>query len=166
VYKYSHYEIILMSQKKIVGRAYGYIQTQSPASRVRQAFANMKAAPEEMISEALELAVALSQKMPIGAAAFKGPKKAGGIFGTADEGEIAQLVRISLEMGKQGANMIIVAALPNATHQETAVDLGQIFNLTYSCTEIMGEAEVPVADIYFKNEMGIYVSKLTSDVPR
>lgn len=148
-----------------IGRAYGYIKTQSQAPRVKQAFANMKAAPEEGIPANLGLAIAISREQPIGSSVFRDDKETQEIFGTADKDETGQLLRISLEMGGKGANMMIVATLPESTNTETASELGQIFNLTYSCTEILGDAEIPVADIYFKDENGIFVSKLSVDVP-
>ena len=148
-----------------VGKAYGYIKTQSQVPRVKQAFANMKAAPEEMIPPNLGLTVAISGKRPIDSSVFRDQEETHETFGTMDNDEVAQLIKISLEMGGKGANMMIIATLPESTNTETASELGQIFNLTYSCTEILGDSEIPVADIYFKDENGIFVSKLSVDVP-
>ncbi len=147
-----------MTSRK-TGIAYGFLQTSSKAERIKQAFHNMKADPEVMVPQNLVLAVGFSHTAPIDAS-FHGLGEPTRIFGVSDSDDLGQLLRISVEMGKKGANCVVRVHLPDATHEKAAGELGHVFNLMYGCTEIMGDAEKPVADIYFKNEAGIYVSVL------
>jgi len=149
-----------MSVSRTVGRAYGFMKTSSSSPRIKQAFENMKADPEVKVPQDLRLTVALCQTKPIDSSIHA--LELSGIFVTKDFEEIGQLAQISVEMGKEGANCLITARLPEATHKKTADELGHVFNLLYSCTEIMvvDEREMPVAtDVYFKNGNGVYVSK-------
>jgi hypothetical protein len=154
-----------MNASRKVGIAHGFLQTSSPPQRIIQAFRNMKAEPEVGIPKSIDLIVGFSQAAPIDASLF-GSENHSRIFGVSDANGIGQLLRISIEMGKKGANCVIQAIFPGALHKQTALELGQVFNLMYSCTEILGEAEKPVADVYFKNENGIYVSTLKTNPPK
>ena len=159
-----------------VGRAHGFMQTGSSASRIREAFGRMKADPEAKVPGDLELIVGRApddrpfQAFQIAVLLFENPASdesklfdmLSQIFRVSDRNDLHRLLQISVDMEKEGANCIVQAALPNATNEKTAAELGHVFNLTYSCTEIMmvDGNENPVAtDIYFKNENGIYVSK-------
>jgi len=164
-----------MTTLRKIGMAYGFLKTESSASRIKKAFGNMKAEPEVMVPRDLDLCVA-----------FLRLKSASGSFGGKENrpqidvaieadviphftemltniGEDPQLLEITAKMAEGCVNCIIPAILPDATNKKAADELGHVFNLMYSCTEIMGNAEIPVVDIYFKNEEGIYVSKLDVD---
>ncbi|MBU0527226.1 MAG: hypothetical protein ABH983_02705 [Candidatus Micrarchaeota archaeon] len=153
-----------MNASRKVGLAHGFLKTGSSPQRIIRAFQNMKADPEVMVPKNIDLIVGFSQIAPIGASIF-GSKNSFGIFGVSGANDISQLLRISVKMGIEGANCIVRAVFPDAANKKTALELGQVFNLMYSCTEILGEAEMPVADIYFKNEAGIYVSTLKTNPP-
>ncbi len=149
-----------------IGKAYGFLQTNSSAQRIRQAFGNMKTesdrldrsnAPE---SERLKI----PQELDIVVHAPFHETMLLQIFG-ADATEISKLLRTSAGMKGESANCMVEAVLPEVTDREAAAELGYILNLMYSCTEIMGDAEIPIADIYFRNDKGIYVSKLEVEGP-
>jgi len=148
-----------MNASRKVGSAYGFLKTGSAPKRISEAFRNMKAEPEVMVPANLELIVAFSHKVPINAS-FHGLKGPSQVFGLDNAGDLSQLLKVSVKMGEKGANCVIRAIMPEVSGEQTARELGHVFNLMYSCTEIMGDAQKPVADIFFKNEDGIYVSTL------
>jgi len=148
-----------------VGLAHGFLKTDSSPKRIVQAFRNMKADPEVGIPRKLDLSVGLSQKAHL-TLSITQSGKISEIFGLNDPEDLGQLLWISVKMGIQGANCIVRAVFPDAVNKQTALELGQVFNLMYGCTEILGEIEKPVADIYFKNEAGVYVSTLETNPPR
>lgn len=154
-----------MNASRKVGLAHGFLQTPSTAKRIKQAFQNMKAEPEVGIPKNIDLFVGFSQTAQIDSSILQSGDSSK-IFGISDPDDIAQLLWISVKMGGKGANCIVRATFPDAANKETALELGQVFNLMYGCTEILGEVEKPVADIYFKNESGIYVSTLKTNPPR
>ncbi len=156
---------VVMNASRKVGLAHGFLKTSSSPQRIVQAFQNMKAEPEVGIPRNLDLTVGLSQKFRITCSILQS-KNFSEIFGLSDPDDIGQLLWISVKMGIDGVNCILRATFPDAANKKTALELGQVFNLMYGCTEILGEIEKPVADIYFKNEAGIYVSTLETNPPR
>lgn len=77
-------------------------------------------------------------------------------------GKKTPLTLIAEEWQKKGADYLIKAIQPASTNRKVADDLAYVFNLLYGCTEIpyVNDKGIPVADVYFRNENGIYVSKL------
>ena len=80
-------------------------------------------------------------------------------------GKKTPLTLIAEKWQKKGADYLIKAVQPVASNHEVANNLGDIFNLLYGCTEIpyVDSREIPIADVYFRNENGIYVSKLQTE---
>lgn len=133
------------------GRAYCFFQSPCTTERIEKALAGMKAAPDLNLPKRLDLSVdcisaAHSALWQMGAGAD------GTISGAA-----------TLWTGK-GANYVTAAALPGASNHETANVLGDVFNILYSCSPVLGDAAKPIAEIVFRNDNGVYVSKLRMDM--
>ena len=126
------------------GKAYAFFKSHSPGKRIRQALENMKADPEARIPSGMQFSLHVMIRTEDN-------------LWEADKNELAAAAQ---KMRKKGANYLLKSVLADATNRETADILGDIFNLIYSCTEILGPEKIPVADIYFKQENGVYVSKL------
>jgi len=79
-----------------------------------------------------------------------------------DNGNKTPLTLIAEKWQKKGADYLLRAVQPAAANLKVAGDLGDIFNLLYGCTEIpyVDAKGIPVVDIYFKQENGLYISKL------
>ena len=82
-------------------------------------------------------------------------------------GETAALIEMIEVLERLGANFMIISSLPNATNAITARDLGDVFNMLYSGTELFDiEQETgikPVMDVFFRDESGRYISKIDMD---
>ncbi|NYZ76886.1 hypothetical protein H0O02_01065 [Candidatus Micrarchaeota archaeon] len=121
-------------------------------NRIQRALDRMKADPDikNPIPQSLRLSVhvlgELVQKLS---------------FLTVD-GNKTPLTIIAEEWQKKGADYVLRAVQPAATNLEVADNLGYIFNLLYGCTEMpyVDPKGMPVGDVYFRQENGIYVSKL------
>jgi len=118
--------------------------------RIRQALARMKADPDLNIPQRVRFSLYnLGELVPKLSLFIRDSKK-------------TPLTVIAEEWKEKGADYLLKVVLPTATNRETADLAGDIFNLLYGCTEILyvNSRNIPVADIYFEQENGIYVSKL------
>jgi len=147
---------------KNTGRAYCFFKSSGEVSgkgigpakkRIRQALANMKADPEVNLPQTARFSLYNLGELV--------PKL---LLFTCD-GKKTPLTIITQEWQKKGADYLLKVALPGATNKETAGLTGDVFNLLYGCTEIpyVDSQEKPIADIYFRQENGVYVSKLQID---
>ncbi len=79
-------------------------------------------------------------------------------------GAEAELVGKIEAVERQGANYLLQASLPGSSNAIAARDLGDVINMLYGGTELFDAEssgrELLVADIFFKDERGRYVSKL------
>lgn len=140
------------------GLAYGAFKcsdTREPVAllkRMRQALQNMKDASEETkIPKEIEFSV------------FNLPEGMHKI--TLDEGP--ELVVVIEPLIEKGANYVVKAELPGAENHVTAHELAYAFSCLYGGTELFdaendGQAKL-VMDVYFKQENGVWVSKLAMD---
>lgn len=144
---------------KNIGRAYCFFRSSEDVSgkgrepakaRIMQALANMKADPEARIPQSVNFSVYNLDELI--------PKLS--LLGC--DGKKTPLTVLAEEWQKKEADYLLKVVLPLATNRETADLAGDILNLVYSCTEILyiDSKEIPVTDIYFKQENGAYVSKL------
>lgn len=72
-------------------------------------------------------------------------------------------------MEQKGANYMIRSSLPSAPNETAARDLGDAFNMLYGGTELFdaeneGRQKL-LMDIFFMDEKGAYVSKLSREPP-
>ncbi|MEW6722248.1 MAG: hypothetical protein AB1324_03230 [Candidatus Micrarchaeota archaeon] len=78
-----------------------------------------------------------------------------------------ELVAKAEALEKEGANFIIRAGLPGATNQQAADELGFAFNCLYGGTELFDAENEKrsklVAEIFYKDDGGKYVSKMEID---
>lgn len=135
------------------GRAYGFFWSQSSGKRIREALRNMKAEPEVKIPEKMDFSLHHLNEVVAGLSGI-------------GKYEGHKLLLIAREWKGKKANYMLKSILPEATNRETADILGDVFNLMYSCTEILGPQNKPIADIYFRLENGIYVSKNQVDTSK
>lgn len=144
---------------KNTGKAYCFFKsseevsgkgTEAAKKRIRQALANMKADPEVRIPQNLRLSIySLNELVPK-------------LLLFTENGKKTPLTVIAEEWREKGADYLIRVVLPAATNRATADLAGDVFNLLYGCTEIpyVSSRGFPVADIYFRQENGVYTSKL------
>lgn len=136
------------------GRAYAFFQSPCTTQRIQRALDTMKAHPDMNIPQAMEMVAdrirplkrVTRENAPVRPVALGGP-----------------LLEIAATWARKGANYAVESSLPEATSQETAGVLGDVFNLLYSCSPVLGRAVKPIVGIFFRNGDGAYVSKLSAD---
>jgi len=131
------------------GRAYAFFQSPCTRERIVQALANMKAEPEMKLPRALGLEV-----VPLAKVCHGHP--------IVSEDAERPLLGLAILWQEKKANFFMKAVLAGQTDRQVAGIVGDIFNLLYSCTEILGPENKPVADVYFRYG-NAYVSKLSLD---
>ncbi len=77
------------------------------------------------------------------------------------------LVEHICRMEGEGAGLVIRSSLPGAPNVDAARDLGDVLNMLYGGTELFeaesGGRERLIADIFFEDKGGRYVSKIEFD---
>ena len=131
------------------GRAYAFFHSPCTRERIIQALDRMKAEPETKLPNALGLHV-----VPLAEVCHGHP--------VVSEDVEKPLLALALQWQEKKANFFMKTALEGQTDKQVAGIMGDIFNLLYSCTEILGPGRVPIADIYYRIGSG-YVSKLEMD---
>lgn len=131
------------------GRAYGMFYSPCVQGGIRQVLDRMKLAPDINLPRQMMFDIYETMDIREGAAILR-----------ADE---HPLIAIAQEWKGRGANFFIRCTLPGATNRHTAGWLGDIFNILYSCSPVLGQAKNPVADVYFMDEGGGYVSRRLTD---
>jgi len=85
------------------------------------------------------------------------------------DGADASLMSSIEVLERKGANYMIFSSLPNAPNEIAARDLGDAFNMLYGGTELFDAenegGQKLVMDIFFRDEKGVYVSKLSREPP-
>ncbi len=146
---------------KNTGRAYCFFKSSEEFSkrkfnkahnRLRRALDRMKADPDIKVPIPQNLRVSLHSLGELV------PK----LSLLRSNGNKTPLTLIAEKWQKKGADYLLKAVQPAETNFKVAGNLGYIFNLLYGCTEIpyVNAKGMPVVDIYFKHENGLYVSEL------
>lgn len=131
------------------GRAYGIFYSPCMRGRIQEALDRMKLAPDIGMPREMRFSIYEAADIREGAAILR-----------ADE---RPLIAIAREWEGKGANFFIRCTLPGAGNRDTANWMGDIFNILYSCSPVLGDFQNPIADVYFRNEAGAYVSKRLTD---
>jgi|GEM_PF-2134090 hypothetical protein len=167
-----------MTHKNIIAppreTAWGFLKTATTTQRLNLAIRRIKDATEETsVPPKLEVEV---RKFRISC----------GCCGSAyDERRVWRILQSALDpmtsitmhvimtdMSRKGATHVFIGSMEGKTSTELGVELGQLFNIMYSCTNLVavhGPEPNPIPDlmdVYAKTEAGIWMSKLSLDGKR
>jgi len=148
------------------GRAYGFLRTDRPLSRLQRVLGRMKSDPEQGIpkdglfdisplpaSEELRTIWKNVNGMPMDR------HVADLLLSPEMFLDVLQLREITVKMGERGSNCRIFAGLPGESHERTALLLLKVF-VAYSATDISiwNGKDLPLdCDIFCENKNGSYI---------
>lgn len=151
--------------------AWGFLKTDTTTQRLNLAIRRMKAAPEQSgVDPKLEVEV---RKFAIQCACCESADAERKIWmmlrANLDLIDSMSMHVIMTDMSRRGAKHVFIAAMDGLTSLELGKELGQVFNILYSCTDLVavhGSEPNPIPDlmdIYVRNEKRIWISKLELD---
>ncbi len=153
--------------------AFGFLQTNTTTQRINLAVRRMKDATEETgIPKTLDVEVRkFATKGGCGGYLVNERRVMGLLLPELGPIETMLIQVIMTEMAQLGSTHLFRARMEGKTSVELGVELVQLFNIMYSCTDIVnvhpksdGTSEIPnLMEIYVKTETGIWMSKLMLD---
>lgn len=128
-----------------LGRAYAFIRSEKSITKIRHELLKLKAGPSGPMPRTVMLMAYPLAEVRKGTAVILGPRE-NGVYVKAEE------------FRKYGANYFIRLLLPTATNLDAAGTLEGCFNLEKFRLEVFGREAAPLAETYFKDDHGVYVS--------